>query len=1227
MPITENDIKMLASQRMTDTPDGGGRMTGTVVQSGVDNNIFDDVSNLDRVYGNVGLRKWFAAILTDDTDKYLGMRITIDKPPADDNVEALIFDASSTFDTRDEAKARLEAYLAPGSPYQGLLYGPHIVGMMSILLFQQLDRDLPGIGETLLLRKTILGVVTEQYVRVTSVTGEELRFTDASGDFVRRVVTCTIGDALRYDFEGFEPQRADTDLVYGARARVFETLVANAAQYYGIRPLATAASMGAYNIKADSTFSALVPSAQIETPLIDLNGAGLNVGYAPTGTTISYTVNTTFSATVSLSLGAGVAPGTLMLTLPSTTVITDTGYGVLLANSAEVGAVDYENGIATLSDAVYNATGNIQVSYELGAPVSLSLQSDAIPVTVEGRSLTYVFSLHTKPAPGTLSVSYMANGRWYVIRDRGDGIIKGLSAGLGAGNVNYATRSGSVTLGALPDVGSHIILQWGQQEAITTQTPAGSITSATRLLYPTGLLADANTDSVTVAWNDGSAKTFGWSATGGATGSGGTFRAYGALVGIDFDALPPFNTAVSVTGQKRVSTAQTYAASSTASFTLPSPPLRGSVSLSVALVQTFHVADWNGFATVLAVSNQHAMLAWSDSHQTATVTFNVVLVDSAGDGVLRCRSQLLDQKPYAFDQLALGTVDYTTGAVSIPASAAAHSPTWAGPSVFGWKANGDALGTEWVGFAGTRTATTAVAAQSSSVSYRTGTLEAFDHTFNVDQLQAELRGVPDGNTLTSLTFKLGTGVYRRSVADASKLLLNPSPLTGAGTEVGTVSATAVTMTTWPALTANSITEFAAVAAKATAASADIYMADRMVFRAPNAPLRPGSFTVQGRLASFAGGPTTTFSETADENGIISTSDLVGYVDFNTGICHLYARASGAEAAEIPSIPRPTWLASVSGAGGYPTTWSPGLLVTASVSFNAVAYSYLPLDANILGLDPVRLPSDGRVPIFKAGRVVVIHNTQQMAPATVSNGQTLNTSRTRLARVRVIGANGSDITTGWTADLDAGTVTFSNVAGYSQPVTVEHRIEDEALCADAQITGDLRLTRPLTHNFPANTSYVSSALIAGTKQAASTESFSQSTWTSVWSDTRIGSPITAQYNQTLHPIVVTNRGAIDQRWAFIFTNNTTFRVVGDTVGEILTGNTGEVCAPLNPATGAPYFSIAPGGWGSGWVAGNVLRDNTKSANHPVWVSRTVMQSPAAPPGTDQIVISIRGDIDV
>ena len=303
---------------------------------------------------------------------------------------------------------------------------------------------------------------------------------------------------------------------------------------------------------------------------------------------------------------------------------------------------------------------------------------------------------------------------------------------------------------------------------------------------------------------------------------------------------------------------------------------------------------------------------------------------------------------------------------------------------------------------------------------------------------------------------------------------------------------------------------------------------------------------------------------------------------------------------------------------------PVMVFPDTARFNAVAVSNLPLSADVLGLDPVRLPVDGRVPILRKGDVVVVHHTATTSPATVSNGQTVNLGRERIARMRVIGNDGNTIATGYSTNLDAGTVTFSAVAGYSQPVRIEHRIEDMALCSDAQINGDLAITRPLTHDFPLG-SYVSSALLMGDLRARVSVFFDQQTFIG-WSDTLSGGAATGTYNRTQYPVIVTNRGAIQERWEIVFTNSTTINVIGETIGQIVTGHAiVNDLAPLNPETAVPYFSIAKEGWGAGWAAGNVIRMNTVAANYPVWVARTALQGNPTQQ-SDQFTLGIRGDVD-
>lgn len=479
-----------------------------------------------------------------------------------------------------------------------------------------------------------------------------------------------------------------------------------------------------------------------------------------------------------------------------------------------------------------------------------------------------------------------------------------------------------------------------------------------------------------------------------------------------------------------------------------------------------------------------------------------------------------------------------------------------------------------------------------------------------------LTNVVSGNALQRLRFGLGSATY--AAAPNGSLVRDPSPATGVGTPAGTVlpATGQVTIQSWPTGASPSVTGFAAVQTPPGDGLTAPFLASQVLFRTASAPLRPGSLSI---LASMEDG--TTVNITAGNDGKINGTRVKGFVSYETGVVELYfTNPSIVIGPNTPTID--VSAIGIAGVGVIPLD----LVRTSTIRYNAVSYTYLPLDASILGLDPVRLPSDGRVPVFKSGRVVVVHNTQNLSPQTVSNGQTVSTGRTLLSRLRVIGNDGLEITTGFTRNLDAGTVNFTNVAGFSQPVTIEHRIEDEALCAEAQITGDLRLTRPLTHNYPVPGSYVSSALVVGTLQSAAQDGFSQEAWTNVWSDIAIGNPILAQYDDTTHPIQVTNAGAISERWAVIFTSNTAFTLVGEQVGQIITGNTSTALAPVNPATGVPYFTLQPAGWGSGWVAGNVYRFNTTGANFPLWVARTVLQSPTAPPGTDQMTISVRGDID-
>ena len=103
------------------------------------------------------------------------------------------------------------------------------------------------------------------------------------------VVTCSISDALRVDFQGSEGNAKAAPSASATRIR--DTTVADAGSYVGVVPLAAAATIGAFSMRASSVYTQLVPSAQTETPLVDLKPNGEQVVLSAAGGPVAITTS------------------------------------------------------------------------------------------------------------------------------------------------------------------------------------------------------------------------------------------------------------------------------------------------------------------------------------------------------------------------------------------------------------------------------------------------------------------------------------------------------------------------------------------------------------------------------------------------------------------------------------------------------------------------------------------------------------------------------------------------------------------------------------------------------------------------------------------------------------------------------------------------------------------------------------------------------------------------
>lgn len=1211
MTILSGDIKLLASQRLTDTPDGGGRVTGHEIVSGEHNSLFPDVSDLDRAYGVVNLRKAFLAVQTDDTDTYYGANTTVLLPPSDPNVGLCLMSTKDHHDTRDAARDVLERYLARGPKWRGFLYDTQLEGQRAIRFFQRVEVRLPEVGETLVLVGNEGNVGEfEQYVRILEVTYQLAKFQiPGVPEFTRNVVTCKLADPLRYTFEGEQP--TPYDVVTNAKTALRETVVADAANYFATTKLAEDAAFGAMQVKAKTIFTQLVPAARSETPAVDLTAAGELASLVDSGQgLVSFSTVASIAPSRGLFLGSGAKPGSLTITIGAAT-ITDKGGELVVAGSV-IGSIDYGRGQLEFNAQCPNYGGaSKSVSFWPAARPSRIADTAQIEIKANNRGYAYTITLMPTPAPGTLTVSFMAQGKWYDLKDNGKGELFGADRSYGSGVVNLATGSVMLTLGALPDVDTSILFSWATPVNYTNRSgQAISISKSAWQLPHTGITPK----SLILTWGAGLTAN-------DAVGDGrirgditGTINYAEGIIDLEHITLPAL-------GQEYVAQYQ-YGEPVTERHIEPgrlsTPGQVGHLSITLD--------GAGGGATNLTPGSVHVKFnalyhKFDVDDQQLVIETRDPIITLRDDG----QGQLIDASGNV-----LGAINYSAGTLHFmpDGSAPLPKPTYAWVTVgTRWEGNNQIAVQRWTmtGIQYHNTAYTFPDGEGGwvDVTYRNNnSAQAQNATLTAQALRIDVTpGFAEAILEGSLRFTLGGSTY---VDRQGLLYRNPDPETGAGIQAGTIdySNGLAVLADWAAGQA------AQPALQSLATSFSAQSVDAVTFRTPGAPVAPGSLYLAANTASGR-----RIEATADGDGYFTTTDMDGRVNYQTGVVWVrFGRlilAAGNEGQ--PWYDENNVIEVQTG----PDTrvnkiWRPLSVVADTIRFNCVVFSYLPLDADIIGLDPVRLPSDGRVPFIRTGNIVVVHSTRKSAfPLGVSAGQQLSTGRERLAHAHVEDKDGKQLAQAlYSVNLDSGMVTLAsplNLTGYAEPLYVVHRIEDMSLVSDVEISGRLRLARPLSHAYDAADTYVSSALIIGDLWARYTGLFDQKSWTNVWSDYLIGDQSTAQYNDTDYPIQVTNRATLQERWAIIFNSSTNFVLVGEHVGQIAVGDVNTDLAPINPNNGQPYFRLDHRGWGAGWSSGNVLRFTTQAAAYPLWVIRTILQSVAAQE-TDKFELQLRGNVN-
>ncbi|MGL6458177.1 hypothetical protein ACSZNG_03650 [Aeromonas hydrophila] len=626
----------------------------------------------------------------------------------------------------------------------------------------------------------------------------------------------------------------------------------------------------------------------------------------------------------------------------------------------------------------------------------------------------------------------------------------------GSAQLNYATGSVLLTLGALPDVNTAILFSWGTPVNYTNRSGQAISIGKSRWQLPhTGITPK----SLVLTWGGTKSAT---DAAGNGTISGdigGKINYATGEIELNHITLPALGAQFTAAYQYGEPVTERHVEPGRLStpgqvghlsITLDGDG-GGALNLTPGSVRVKFNALYHAFDPV----EQELVIEKKDP---------IITLQDDGQGNLKDASGV-----------TLGAINYAAGTLHFMPDGSAPLPR----PRYAWVT----VGTHWVG-------TTQIATQRWSmvgfdyittaytfpdgeqgwvdVTYRNNnSAQAINATLTTNALQIDVTpGYAEAILEGSARFTLGGATY---VDRQGLLYRDPDAGTGSGIQAGTIdySNGVATLSDWAAGASAQPT------LQSLATSFAAQSVDAVTFRTPGAPLAPGSLYIAANTATGR-----RIEATADADGLFTTADMDGQVEHQTGIVTIrFGRLITAAGHETEAWFDPEQV----DANG--KIWRPISVVADSIRFNCVVYSYLPLDADQIGLDPVRLPSDGRVPFIRKGNVVVVHSTQKAAfPLGVVAGQSLDVGRTRLAYAHVEDHNGKQLAANlYSVNLDSGVVTLAsplNLTGYVEPLAVVHRIEDMSLVTDVEISGRLRLARPLSHDYSAADTHVSSALIIG-----------------------------------------------------------------------------------------------------------------------------------------------------
>lgn len=1208
MAIVAGDLKLYESERMNENSTGGGLITGNEISCGVDNNIFPNISRIDRLYGRTQFRKVFQKVINQDLDTYSGAHIIVNVAPIDENVNIIMFDVGTKEDERSDMISYFESYYQKGiiCGTATLSYQAEIGAEALVFLTEQVDKykieevggdgytrwywveTTPTVSLTLPVSSGDVIAIGTEFLHVNRVETQREYASESSSFYKHKYWTYTILYLA-----------APTTEQHVVGTQVYTRIINPAWHCFGNMNLSADVSSGETNIPVVSEKVRVMP---IVNTTITINSYppffastvvdGSSVGVSPNTFTLDgvlqpyvseykdvvpeqlvYVINVSHQPIVTSSVILWIrSQGSWQLS-------TDDGAGNLTDFCS--GTVDYTNGVITMTiDRAADENTKIIVFYRASRSYKEHISTTiGVPGTLP-RPLDFT---QTSIMPGTIFFDITTASGTYPIVDANGALVP---------NYLRALAEGQTT---------------GVSYGCSNQNGVG-------LVYPTP-----------VYYNDG------------------VYHVYGAK---------NRQEANSINGL-------TWNTDSNDSIVGSFQPIRAAYDSSGACVQVagadlFHRATLGAVWEDITAEKPNPAYVYNDITWFPESFGTMVACSRATGEILTSGANYsvwYDATYNIFaDRIQAGV--YSGGNICV----AAGNTTWTSTNLTTWTLRAPlTLGQACVAIANAANTQTWMIAGSTTLLRAKGNIftsptDLYPDFQNIPEVAGKsivhVSCSPDGHWVVCFDFSNAQPYIVFSGDDGDHWVAYEVDLNG--------------------LTVNNVTNKQS-SVYDPLNEQFVYVLGLFnqrdfrsnVFKVNEYPYDPiGTVDYATGLGTITAGETITSSITADY--FLTEMNYKEFV-FPIKVTPPIEANSIIISAKIKNTDTPVSISEVGGSivgdgtmtinheHGYVFGEFDDPIEIDSIEVECTGHSiyhpqYDEYDTN-------RMPTDGLVPACKTGDTIVLNGYKvdydnrildDIVVGCLIIGQTGGQQWTVAYDDKIDSTSGTLYLTQRVGDTDLVDDEICLVIGSEEtgPIsggldinsaTGVERYYDACLVTgvtDGEIS--VAVEDGLANDYYAG-SLVSTAVIAGDLQASEDTYFSESVDPGDWYDTMQGVPANGTWDSATYPAVVTNNGAVTERWAITVTATTPTRmsVEGESVGIIATNQPiTSAIAPNNPNADPieAYFTIPSAAWSAEGThqVGNVYRFNTTGTEVPVWILRST-NARTSDTASDRFTLELRGDI--